>query len=58
MKTALILLTTGLACMQISMAGMKIPRHVFKVDKLEEAEAKAAEKNKPIAYVLMDPGTT
>jgi hypothetical protein len=36
---------------------LEIPRHVFTLDKLEEAKAEAIEKNEPIIFVYTDPGT-
>jgi len=43
---------------QMSLAELKIPRTVYKVGDLEEAKAKATEKEKPLVFVYTDPGTT
>ncbi|MGJ8725186.1 MAG: hypothetical protein ACSHYB_11560 [Roseibacillus sp.] len=37
---------------------LDIPRHVYTLDKLEEAKAEALEKSEPIIFVYTDPGTT
>lgn len=37
---------------------LEIPRHVYTLDKLEEAKAEAIEKSEPIIFVYTDPGTT
>lgn len=37
---------------------LEIPRHVYTLDKLEEAKAEALEKSEPIIFVYTDPGTT
>jgi hypothetical protein len=39
-------------------AGVEIPRGVYKSGQLEEARAEAVKKNKALAFVLSDPGTT
>ena len=43
---------------QLSLAELKIPRSIYKVDQLEEATAKATEKEKPLIFVFTDPGST
>ena len=42
----------------MSLAELKIPRSVFRVDQLEEAKEKAAEKEAPLIFVFTDPGST
>ena len=37
---------------------LDIPRHVYTLDKLEEAKAEALEKSEPVIFVYTDPGTT
>ena len=37
---------------------LDIPRHVYTLDKLEDAKAEALEKSEPIIFVYTDPGTT
>ena len=39
-------------------AELKIPRSVYQIDQLEEAQAEAAEENKGLAFVMTDPGST
>ena len=37
---------------------LEIPRHVYTLDKLDEAKAEAMEKSEPVIFVYTDPGTT
>jgi len=37
---------------------LDIPRHVYTLDKLEEAKAEAMEKSEPIIFVYTDPAST
>ena len=43
---------------QFSMAELKVPSSVFKMDELGEAKAKAASDKEPLIFVYTDPGTT
>ena len=49
---ASISLTSGLP------GALKIPKGVFDMTQLEEAQAKAEEESKGLAFVMTDPGTT
>lgn len=37
---------------------LEIPRHVYTLDKLEEAKAEALEKSEPVIFVYTDPSST
>ena len=37
---------------------LEIPRHVYTLDKLEDAKAEAIEKSEPIIFVYTDPAST
>ena len=37
---------------------LDIPRHVYTLDKLEEAKAEAMKKSEPIIFVYTDPAST
>ena len=37
---------------------LDIPRHVYTLDKLEEAKAEALEKSEPVVFVYTDPAST
>ena len=37
---------------------LEIPRHVYTLDKLEEAKAEAIEKSEPVIFVYTDPAST
>ncbi|MBK1791421.1 hypothetical protein [Persicirhabdus sediminis] len=58
MKSALI--TMGAVCVTMvsAVAEYRVPYGVFKVDQLEEAKSQAKEKERPLAFVWMNPGTT
>jgi len=39
-------------------AEFDVPRSVFRINELEEAKTKAAEKDKPLVFVITNPATT
>lgn len=43
---------------QAAFAEMNISKSVYRLNQLEEAKAEAAEEEKPLVFVLTDPGTT
>ena len=51
---ALMKLVLVLGCISTSLAGIKIPKHVFKASELDQAVKKAEEENKALAFVLTD----
>ncbi|MCU0751814.1 MAG: hypothetical protein MUF86_07000 [Akkermansiaceae bacterium] len=57
MKTSCALVMLGFLTAP-SHAGVEIPRSVYQTAQLEAARAEAAEKNKALAFVMSDPGTT
>ena len=38
-------------------AEFDVPRSIFRIDQLEEAKAKATEKEKPLLFIITDPAT-
>lgn len=57
MKTVALLLVS-LSLLAGSDGALKIPRTVFELDRLEEAQAEAKEKGKGLAFVTTDPGSS
>ena len=55
MKKILTLLMISASCVY---GAIKIPKHVYTVETLEEAKTEAKEKGKPLAFVYSNPGST
>ncbi|MEM9080476.1 MAG: hypothetical protein AAGC74_07295 [Verrucomicrobiota bacterium] len=52
------MILVALGILTLPTLALDIPRHVFSLDKLEEAKTKAAEDQEPLVFVYTDPGTT
>lgn len=57
MKTILVASICLFTLGSVSRADLKIPSSVFQMEELDEAKAKAAEKGKPLIFVVTDPNT-
>ena len=57
MKAFLVATICLLTLCSLSRADLKIPSSVFEMEELDEAKAKAAEKGKPLIFVVTDPNT-
>jgi len=58
MKTTVVLALATFALSPMGFGELKIPRTVFEMEQLDEAKAKAAEDEKPLIFVITDPGTS
>lgn len=52
------ILTLLLLLSSFSYGAITIPKHVYSIEKLDDAKTKAKEKGKPLAFVYTDPGST
>ncbi|MDG1356810.1 MAG: hypothetical protein P8P36_01300 [Akkermansiaceae bacterium] len=58
MKFFLVLAISLISIVEVSLAEMKIPRSIHRMDELDEAIVKATKKEKPLVFVYTDPGTS
>lgn len=54
--TASLLLLTGLAG-QVGAENLRVPSSVYRMDKFEEAKAKAMESGEPLVFLYTDPAS-
>lgn len=58
MKKPLFILAITAVATQMAFAGFKVPRSVYRMDKLEEAKSEAEEKGKALIFIYTNPGST
>ena len=58
MKSMYALAMASIALSPLAFGELQIPRTVFQMTELDQAKQKAAEDNKPLIFVITDPGTS